>query len=610
MYESFGAAVTGRSVAFQLFFPDNTVDPSQYVRGGLPQISSLQVTGNFQSKTGGTDWDYQHGPALTKAPHPNGWLYSFQIDGLPDGFYEYKYFVTFDNGTSRWCSDPCSKYGGFENENSGFVVGGHKTTVKPIQKRLPQGELVIYEVMLDDFTRGYRNKKAPFDAFRDKLDYLQSLGVNAVEFMPWATWPSGEFSWGYDPVSFFSVEYNYYNDDSEPLDKLYKVKGMINDMHSRGMHVIMDGVFNHANDEGDPNKGFAYKWLYQDPADSPYIGVFGEAAFFSDLDFCNNCTDDFINDVCRYWIDVFCIDGIRFDYVLGYYVATDPNQGIGELIASLDQYCKAKGLGNMSFMLELLTDPSRYEAIADTNNIEASGCWYDPIMFEMINGAGQLDGQVMRALNAGEGFSPDKRPVTYIENHDHSTLTSQCGGRANWFVTQPMAIALFTICGTTFIHNGQEFGQEYWMPGNGNGRVVSRPVDWGLATESIGKELQWLYQKLIAIRKAHPALGSQNFYPDAYDFSWGSFNAQGYGVDIANGIIIYHRWGNDANGKLERFIIALNFSASDRTINIPFPENGNWQNLLTDTEEILAVNNYWVTSYTLQSHWGKIFMMA
>lgn len=608
MYEDFGAGVVGSSVTFKLFFPDNTIDPSQFQRGGLPKINRLRVAGNFQSQLGGIDWDYSNAPVLERMPHLHGWLYLYEIPNIPDGFYEYKYFVEFENGTTRWCSDPCSKYGGFENENSGFVVGGNKIITQPIKERLPLKNLIIYELMLDDFTAEFRNGKSPLDALLDKLDYLRDLGINAVEFMPWTTWPEGEFSWGYDPVSFFSVEYNYYNDLTQPLKKLNRLKVLINELHNRGIHVIMDGVFNHANAGIDPNKGFAYFWLYQDPADSPYIGNFGDAGFFNEFDFANNCTDQFIIDVCKYWLSDYCIDGIRFDYVKGFYIADDPNQGIGEIILYLKQFTKASGLENISFSLELLPD-NRYEAIGDTNKIDASGCWFDPIMWELINAGspGKVATSLMRALYSGKDFNIDKGPVIYIENHDHSTLTEQCGGRDQWFVTQPMAIALFTICGAVFIHNGQEFGEQYWFPESGDGRIMRRPLRWEKSDDGIGQKLLWLYKKLIDIRKQHPILTSPNFYPDIYDFSLNEFNEQGYGISISKGIVIYHRWGDNNMGDLERYIIILNFSSFDQILNIPFSENGSWQDLLSDTT--IQVQNYSFENYLLNSNWGCIFKL-
>jgi len=79
--------------------------------------------------------------------------------------------------------DPCTRYGGGENQNSGFVIGGPTMNVRPLADPRPLEELVIYELMIDDFTAGFRADRAPLAAVRDKLDYLQCLGINAVEFL-------------------------------------------------------------------------------------------------------------------------------------------------------------------------------------------------------------------------------------------------------------------------------------------------------------------------------------------------------------------------------------------------------------------------------------------
>ena len=89
-------------------------------------------------------------------------------------------------------------------------------------------------------------------------DYLQSLGINAIEFTPWTAWPGDEFSWGYDPVAFFSVEHRYYNDPATPLDKLYRLQLLINELHERAIQVIMDGVFIHVRAVAIPYRGFLF----------------------------------------------------------------------------------------------------------------------------------------------------------------------------------------------------------------------------------------------------------------------------------------------------------------------------------------------------------------
>ena len=104
MYETFGAVVTDHAVEFRLFFPDTARDSTQYSRGGLPKITRLQVSGNFQSPIGSIDWDLASAPVMTRGDHPQGMLYTYRIDHIADGCYQYKYFVTYENQTTRWCS--------------------------------------------------------------------------------------------------------------------------------------------------------------------------------------------------------------------------------------------------------------------------------------------------------------------------------------------------------------------------------------------------------------------------------------------------------------------------------------------------------------------------
>jgi hypothetical protein len=125
VYEQFGAVVDQSKVEFKLFFPDNSVDPAQYARGGLPKIKEIRIRGDFQSHIGGQDWELATAPMMAKNPPSKGRRYTCKIDqALPEGFYQYKYFVTFENETTRWCGDPCTKYGGAdEHENAGFAKG-------------------------------------------------------------------------------------------------------------------------------------------------------------------------------------------------------------------------------------------------------------------------------------------------------------------------------------------------------------------------------------------------------------------------------------------------------------------------------------------------------
>lgn len=603
MYEQFGAVVDQDKVEFKLFFPDNAIDPGQYTRGGLPRIKEIRVRGDFQSHIGGQDWELSTAPMMTKGPHPKGWLYTCKIDqALPEGFYQYKYFVTFENETTRWCGDPCTKYGGSdEHENAGFAIGGHSMAVSPIPNRLPPQDLVLYELMIDDFTSEFRGNRAPIDAIKDRLDYLLALGVNGIEFMPWTSWPGGDFSWGYDPVQFFAVEYRYINDPANPADKLFRLQGLINELHARNMHVVMDGVFNHVRAGIDPNHGFPYLWLYMNPGDSPYIGAFARGGFFEEFDYNNACVEEFIRDVCIYWLDAFQTDGIRFDFTLGFFQEGNSNVGITKLVSDIKARLAQQGRDNVALMLEHLTD-NRFEAIDDTNQICANGCWLDPVMFKSFEYArnANIDGEILRILNSNLDYAQGKAPVTYIENHDHSTIVREAGGRGRWFKTQAPAIALLTSPGIVLLHNGQEFGEDYFLPSEGAGRVQPRPLRWNSHSQDFpGSRLYSVYKKLIEIRKDHPALRSPNFFPFPFN------HPDGYGSFPDKDVVVYHRYGVAADGQLERFIIVINYSDFDQFVDIPFSVDGHWDDLLN--EQSAVIENFRLFNQQINSNWGRIY---
>jgi pullulanase len=603
MYAKFGARVEGSSVDFHLFIPDAT----QYRKGGSANIRRLQVVGDFQPLLGGEAWDYTHAPEMAVATHTGGMLYSLHLPLLPDGFYQYKYFVTYHNGTTRWCGDPCSKYVATAHENAAFVIGGNDMQVEPLRNPRPLADLVIYELMLDDFTAAFRGNKAPVDAMLDKLDYLRELGVNTLEFMPWTAWRGGEFSWGYNPFLFFAVENRYIEDSAEPLDRLYRLKRLINAAHQRGMQVVMDGVFNHVDAGLTPDRGFPYHWLYQNPEDSPFTGGFAQAGYFEELDYNNACTQQFIFDVCQYWLDEFQLDGIRFDYTLGFYQPDNPDHGLGKLMRDLQAYLAETNRQHVALMIEHLSD-NRYEAIDVANRTGATGCWYDRFLFDVPQQAssGRTEPGLMRLLDSQRDFAPGKGPVTYVENHDHSSLANRVGGRERaWWKMQAPLLALFTTPGAVLLHNGQEFADDYHLPGEGDGRVIPRPLHWEYAEDGIGRWMRSLHQQLARMRREHPALLSAHFYPDRYEEGWTHFNPQGYGVDTDNGLAIYHRWGESTNGRLERFIIVLNFSGVDRYVNVPFSVNGIWQELLSG--ETYRVENYQLSDQQINAHWGRIF---
>jgi 1,4-alpha-glucan branching enzyme len=630
MAERFGAWQVGDdankgAVEFKLFFPDRTRSTNQFEAHperphyGDPQIQSIQVAGDFLPVLGLASWDWANGPALTQAAHEKGWVWTYRTPvELPEGFYQYKYYVTFVDGTKRKVPDPCARYGGQNDQNSGFVIGGSRpadNVVPPVAGgRKHLRDLIVYELNIDDFTEEYRGLKAPVDAVRDRLDYLQNeLGINAIEFLPWNAWPGSGYSWGYNPVQDFSVEYRYVTVPGAPTEKLCLLKRLFRDCHERGIHVIMDGVFNHVGPPslaGDVAYGFPYTWLYQNPDDCPYIGPYnGTFSGLPDRDYHNGCMQEFVRDVCCYWIDEFGIDGIRLDAAKYYYDANDSQKrGLPQLAAEVRAHVTDP---LFSLTLEFLD----LAAAGVTNQVGATSYWNNELYartFDYLwNGA--IDWRIVPALNTHVGLDSDKIATTYLSNHDHSHVAWQAGARDNqgameWYRVQPYAIAQLTSPGCPLIPNGQEFAEDYWIMEDDRGsgrRVKPRRLRWDFKDDTIGRALGWLFSRLIALRKAHAALRSDNFYPDHWE-SWQTQpDPQGYGIDVARGILIYHRWGNAVGQPVERFIIVLNFSPNNQTVDVPFPANGEWEEQLTGQK--VQVANFWLRGYLVESNWGKVF---
>src|SRR5438876_1106517 len=168
MYEQFGfsRSATGEQ-SLTLFVPDNTVDPTQYARGGPCRIVDIRVIGDFQSLVNpdSANWDAATGLVMNKTLHANGYQFAYQFaTPLPEGYYQYQYVVRFENATVRIIGDPCTKYGGDSKDRSAFMVGGAPVEPLGLDSRLPSEDLIAYELMIDDFTKEYRGNRSAIDA--------------------------------------------------------------------------------------------------------------------------------------------------------------------------------------------------------------------------------------------------------------------------------------------------------------------------------------------------------------------------------------------------------------------------------------------------------------
>lgn len=597
------------AVRFRVFLP----------AGPDPRISSIRVAGDFQAQLGGNAWDFGNGIALeADFSDPRGQFWTATTDPLPKGFYEYKYLVTFADGSVRYVSDPCARYGGRSNQNAAVVVGGNRLGNAPMTPlaggRKPLADLVVYELMIDDFTAQDRGDRAPLDMVRDRLDSLVALGFNAILFMPWTAWPNRSFDWGYAPFQYFAVESRYADEADRPEDKLIWLRELVNACHARGIHVIMDGVYNHTSTD------FPYPQFYLQPRDCPFTdrAFGGEFVGLQDLDFANACTLEFISDVCRYWIDTFGIDGIRFDNTVNYYVPGNL-AGLPEVLSSIQDRLAARGEANFSLTLEHIQS----DAAQVTNATVATSFWDNSLLelaFSESAPDGRIDSRLLNALNNRRWLSPGKVPTLYLGNHDHSQLAGRVGAldrhsgeTGRWWLTQPWLIALYASTAVPLIPNGQEFGENHYLPEddhNTSRRVASRPLRWQFAEDPIGRSLRALHGALGRARQDHPALRSELMYPPDWQTWQTRFNPTGVGIDVDRQLAIFHRWAELADGGVENVVVVLNFADGEQTVSVPFPTPGRWTDLLAGFDGSGAQWSIDLDGYTgeipVGAHWGRL----
>jgi hypothetical protein len=134
--------------------------------------------------------------------------------------------------------------------------------------------------------------------------------------------------------------------------------------------------------------------------------------------------------------------------------------------------------------------------------------------------------------------------------------------------------------------------------------VVPRPLLWSQLDDGPGQALFDLYRRLIELRRDHAGLTSTNFYPRFWDESRDQLDGDGFGIDEARQVVVYHRWGNAADGRLEKFYVVLNFSLSPQTVEVTFPEDDGWIDLLSGWRPSVQNNRL---RFEVGANWGHVF---
>lgn len=194
--------------------------------------------------------------------------------------------------------------------------------------RTPWHESVVYELHVRGFTQ--QNPDVPERlrgtyaglASPASVEYLQQLGVTAVELLPVHYHIDEEFLiergrvnyWGYNTLGYFAPNPRY--SASGPEGAVNEFRSMVRRLHTVGIEVILDVVYNHTGEGNETGPTLSLRGI----DNAAYYRLGDDRSKYVDFTGCGNSLNvghprvlQLIMDSLRYWVNEMHVDGFRFD---------------------------------------------------------------------------------------------------------------------------------------------------------------------------------------------------------------------------------------------------------------------------------------------------------
>ena len=358
--------------------------------------------------------------------YKDGNYFWITLTGLTPGKeYRFQYAVERSDGVRKQISDlysekvlhPDDQYEPKTVDKTLFVYpsaansadGGYVTVIQtnktPYQwsdatlnfKRPNKNNLVIYELWIYDYTSNKSLK-----GLMNRLDYIQNLGVNAIELMPVCEF-DGNYNWGYSPNHYFALDKAY------GTPKMFKQ--FIDECHKRGMAVILDMVFNHATGLNPMNKLYPYG---TDLANNPWFNVNAPHGdnVYEDWNHGFEPAHEMFIRALQYWLTEYKVDGYRLDLSHGL-CSNQANTSVGNL---KDYY--TKGVKAVSEDAYMILEHWGDNMGSERPQLISAGmmCWN--------NTSNAYCQTAMGWLKEGDDFSDANKDgyISYCESHDEERM--------------------------------------------------------------------------------------------------------------------------------------------------------------------------------------------
>ena len=501
---------------------------------------------------------------------------------------QYVYLIRHTN-SYEVTLDPYA-YSSSSNGRASIIVDLEKVPCRqfdlPILEKMT--DMVIYETSVRDFsmssTSGMKNK-GKFLAFTELntstdsgnptgLDYLSCLGITHLQLMPIADFatvdeknPLELYNWGYDPLAYNVTEGSYVTDPDDGYMRMTEAQRMVEALHSRGIRVVMDVVFNHMHDVNINalERTVPYYFFRRNGDGSLSNGSWCG----NDLNTTALMCRKYILDMCRRWQVLYGIDGFRFDLmgiidqetmklVDAQGKALDPSFVVyGEgwnMPTALDEEMRTTIQNNLKTPYIGFFNDFFRDTLRGTNQMETKG---------YFSGDTYKTNDAMKAICNLDMFAKITQSINYVECHDNATCYDKLqisnydeSEKIRKRRSRLMMAAVILSQGVPFLHSGQEFFRtKGGLSNTYNAGDQVNALDWNRKDMEI--DTTQFVQFLIHLRKNNPC------------FRYGSYDMIRKNVkteNINHRMIKYSLHQNE--GEYKDFIIYFNASLETLQVEV------------------------------------------
>ena len=306
--------------------------------------------------------------------------------------------------------------------------------------RRSMSETIIYELHVGGFTASPTSgvsHPGTYLGMIEKIPYLKSLGVTAVELMPvheFATCKVDGSSticknfWGYDPIAFFAPHRGYAS-SPVPGHQVLEFKQLVKALHQAGIEVILDVVFNHTGEGDEDGATLSFKGL----ENQVYYMLENSGGIYKNYSGCGNTINgnhpvvrELIFHCLRHWVHNYHIDGFRFD--LASILSRDrqgrlvPNPPLLEVIAEDPM------LADTKIIAEAWDAAGGYQvgSFGDGRWAEWNGLYRDDVRRYWRGEQPSVGRFATRLSGSSDLYAPANRPphcsINFVTSHDGFTL--------------------------------------------------------------------------------------------------------------------------------------------------------------------------------------------